>query len=120
MLSTLVRGVRGNRLGIATAIVVLSIHAAGVGLSGRRIGPTFVLAVTSALALGLWLTARAGRTGPLPDPVRMALLVVWLFPLIVFWGFAVYAWAFPAPPNLRLHDALVRAVEPRAAPDPAA
>jgi hypothetical protein len=88
---------RRSRLPLAVAVVVLCAHALGTALSGLRFGPPFVLAVSSALAAGLWAVARVGRGGPLPSGVRWALLAVWLVPPLLLWLAVGWAPLFPPP-----------------------
>ena len=86
-----------TRLPVVVAVVVLSVHAAGTALSGLWFGPPLVLALSSALAAGLWAIARAGRRGPLPAGVRWALLAVWLVPPLALWMSVGWEALFPSP-----------------------
>ena len=90
---------RSDRLAVAVAALVLSIHALGTALSGLRFGPAFVIALSSVLAVGFWIVVRLGRSGPLPIGVRWALLAVWLVPPLVLWGLVGWTILFPSPLN---------------------
>ncbi len=75
-------------------------HVVGSLLLDRWIAPTVVIAISFAIAGWLWVLAKANRRGPLSVRVKAALLVVWLFPLALFWGGFVWSLLFPTQPNI--------------------
>ena len=112
--------IRRNRLPVVVAVVVLSLHAIGMALTGYQFGPVFVLTLSSALAAGLW-AVRACRSEPLPSGVRWSLLAVWLVPPLLLWLLVGWEALFPSPRNPIVKDSSPYwcrvETEPTAAPE---